>query len=60
MQESKKYDLKADHASIKRQIKTWELMLDEIVVGLLDGNLPKNLIVNELENLSHEMMAINI
>lgn len=50
------YDLKKDHASIKKQIKDWEGRIDHIV-ALLPIN---SAIANELEDMSHEMSAINI
>ena len=70
---SKKYNLKKDHADIKQQIKEWEISTDFVinclrsldktqVVGK-DGNnndLTVNDIIDELEDTSHEMCAINL
>ena len=50
-----KYNTKKDLEEIKKQIKTWELRIDEII------NNPKHQeALTDLEAISHEMMSINI
>lgn len=58
----RKYSLKKDHAEIKKQIKEWERRVDEIVKDLPRATTKKKRdeLINELENISHEMMAVNI
>jgi hypothetical protein len=71
-----KYNLKKDHEEIKKQIKEWEIEMDLSVDSLLNilekyGDIEINKngedksiylldLINALEGLSHEMMAINI
>ncbi len=43
------------YTDIKKQIKDWELRIDELIV-----NPDADRALQELENISHEMMAINI
>lgn len=52
-----KYNLKKDHTEIKKQIKNWEIRLDEIVVKLMKSN-PE--VSNDIEEITYEMMSINI
>jgi len=61
----KEYDLKKDHAEIKKEIKGWELKIDEMLKNygenlndmyMDDGNS----ISAELDQMSQNMMAINI
>lgn len=58
----KKYNLAEDHREIKKQIKEWELELDSIVDKLLSMEVSNALVTytNTLEDISNEMMAINI
>lgn len=53
----KDYDLKTDHTEIKKQIKEWEQRLDKIIIEQLTD---PSTMRDELENMSHEMMAINM
>lgn len=60
-----KYDIKKDHASIKQQIKEWELKIDNIIEKLdvvfndsTLGDIP--ILQQELESISDDMCAINI
>jgi hypothetical protein len=59
-----KYDLKKDHEAIKRQMIDWELTLDLIVKEIRDAenlkDIDVNAIADDLEEISHEMMAINL
>ena len=57
-----KYNLKVDHKAIKKQIKDWELLIDDVVQALLDGTTKEEqeMIADKLEAVSHEMTAINI
>ena len=58
-----KYTLKADHTAIKKQIKFWELTLDECIKKYNCGDCdPQTIsdIMSQIEFLSHEMMSINI
>ncbi|MGB4966325.1 MAG: hypothetical protein WBO77_04450 [Microgenomates group bacterium] len=43
------------YTDIKKQIKDWELRIDELII-----NPDADKALQELENISHEMMAINI
>lgn len=60
----KQYTIKKDHAVIKKQIKQWENTLDHLINALcVDEPIQtqqKNRIIDHLEIISHEMMAINI
>lgn len=53
------YSLEQDHANIKKQIKEWEIKIDRIIREYPTPELPEE-VAYTLENLSHEMMAINI
>ena len=53
------YSVEQDHKDIKEQIKSWEQKIDSFVRELSDDTANIEDIVNELENMSHEMMAIN-
>lgn len=56
-----KYNLKTDHAELKKQIKKWELKLDVLIEALLLMNTRETeLIADHLEILSIEMGAINL
>lgn len=64
-----KYDPATDLKSIKKQIKEWEKQTDRAVSILLDvakrggfdNDMPSPMaLADELEAMSHEMMAINI
>lgn len=59
-----KYDIKKDHANIKKQIKTWEHTLDHLINALyVDEPIneqQKDRVIQHLEVISHEMMTINI
>jgi len=44
-----------DHRELKKQIKEWELRIDKLINNPDDGEA-----LRELENISHEMMSINI
>jgi len=55
----KKYSLKEDHKAIKKQIKEWEKTTNRLVLLTLDSKVPP-LITRSLEEMSHEMMAINL
>ncbi len=66
---NKKYNLKKDHTAIKSQIKEWELEIDKLVNMIFDihkdptpynQNELKDNVLPRLEELSDEMMAINI
>ena len=62
MTKKTKYSLKKDHAEIKKMIKKWEMALDCCVVEL-DGKMngvQREDMGNRLENISHEMMSINM
>lgn len=56
-EENTSYDLTKDHTEIKQQIKEWEKTIDGIINCLTPkcGNC-----MSKLENLSNEMMAINL
>lgn len=61
----KKYNLKADHEAIKKQIKEWEIKLDKLVKdGVIESRDTTAgtvwYVFDELENISHEMMAVNL
>lgn len=66
----KKYNLAEDHREIKKQIKEWELSLDNVIdkllsIGSSEGTsigLENALVTytKTLEDISNEMMAINI
>ena len=59
-----KYTIKKDHAVLKEQIKTWEHTLDHLINALyVDepiNEVQKDRVIQHLEIISHEMMAINI
>ena len=70
---AKKYSLKQDHKSIKEQIKEWEILTDfainclselspDTVIGKngTDESITVKDIVEDLENMSHEMCSINL
>jgi hypothetical protein len=52
---TKKYSFKQDHAELKKQIKDWETRIDALIDNPDDQEA-----LNELENISHEMMTVNI
>lgn len=54
-----KYDIKQDHTDIKQQIKEWELRIDYII-GRLSATDVKTEIIDDLEQITNEMMSINI
>jgi hypothetical protein len=55
------YDIVKDHEDIKEQIKDWEKRVDSLIIMLLGSDdVSKEDLINELENLSQEMCAINI
>jgi len=60
------YDLQTDHAEIKKQIKEWELKIDSIRGALLvyeaheEEYCSLSDLGEELEEISHEMMTINL
>ena len=55
------YNLEKDHASIKKQIKDWEMSIDEIATCLRDDDVEDHYdCLSDLEQISQEMMAINI
>lgn len=61
----KEYNLEKDHEAIKKQIKGWENQLDKVVGWILDARdmddtLDTQEIADLLENMSQEMMSINI
>ena len=59
----KSYNLKKDHAEIKKQIKGWELTLDDVLKKYNDGDCDPITISNfmrDIEQMSQEMMSINI
>jgi hypothetical protein len=51
------YSLKKDHTAIKKHIKEWEIAIDGIV-RCPDRKCED--CMSELEDISHEMMAINL
>lgn len=55
----KEYVVKKDLEQIKEQIKEWELTLDRIVSVNNELTIPEY-VLDELEQLSNEMMAINL
>lgn len=64
----KTYNLKKDHAEIKKQIKGWELEIDEIVNMYFEAKrdpdkfaqMDYSQVIDKLESISQDMMAINI
>ena len=56
------YNLKKDHTEIKKHIKEWEVKLNEIVWTYLFSDKPieSTNVLEELEEISHEMCSINI
>ena len=59
------YSLEKDHEAIKKQIKKWEKTIDEAIKCLQDQEVKKdthdhNACIEELEEVSHEMMTINL
>jgi len=55
----KPYSLEEDHKAIKKQIKRWERKVD-MLIKKIGGATGMQRIVNELDEISQEMMAINI
>lgn len=55
------YSLVDDHASIKKQIKKWELSIDDIREDIeKNEDVDYFSILDVLELMSEEMMAINV
>lgn len=49
------YNLEKDHKELKKLIKSWELRIDKLIENPDDQEA-----LNDLENISDEMMSINI
>lgn len=57
----KEYDLKTDHTEIKKQIKGWEIKIDEITGRSIgDNKVSYQDVMDIIEDISHEMGAINM
>jgi hypothetical protein len=52
------YSIEQDHANIKKQIKEWEQSIDQVINYLRERDNYD--LVEDLEKVSHEMMAINL
>jgi hypothetical protein len=57
---TKKYDLLSDHKAIKEQILDWEKRIDKVVSHLDEYGQIAGMDFSDLEEISHEMTAINI
>ena len=55
-----KYDIKQDHTDIKQQIKEWELELNAIHYYLMTNETYEGNLLDDLESVVDEMMAVNI
>jgi replicative DNA helicase len=54
------YDLRHDHQELKDLIKITEHRIDRVVEGINSGELSLNRVGDELENISQDLMAVNM
>jgi hypothetical protein len=54
------YDLRHDHQALKDLIKITEHRIDRLVEGINNGELSLNRVGDELENISQDLMVINM
>ncbi len=54
------YELNTDYNELKKQIKEWENIVDNLILKLYPSVTTDDDIIGDLDKLSHEMMSINM